>query len=121
MQVVYRTVASPVPDDRRASPDPMKEPEEDSGFRVRVAGFIMTRVETAYLEFYIKLLNQKIQVYKYKSALVCSIAVLGQGIKTWLDPDSYPPIISRVLKVARFMVVQKALWLDPQPMVIIQI
>ena len=48
------------------------------------------------------------------------MAVLGRGVKTWLDPDSYPPIISRVLKVARFMVVQKALWLDPQPMVIIE-
>lgn len=120
MQVAHGTVASPVPDDGRASPDPMEEPEEDSGFRVRVAGFIMTRVETACLEFCIELLNQKIQVHEYESALVCSMAVLGRGIKTWLDPDSYPPIISRVLKVARFMVVQKALWLDPQPMVIIE-
>jgi hypothetical protein len=62
-------------------------------------------VETIYLEFYIKLLNQKIQVYEYKSALVYSMAMLGQGIKIWLDPDSYPLIISRVLKMARFMVV----------------
>ncbi|MCN0155273.1 RecQ family DEAD/DEAH box helicase [Salinispora arenicola] len=120
MQVVHGTVASPVPDDGRASPDPMDPAEEGSGFRVRVAGFRMTRVETACLEFCIELLNQKIQVHEYESALVCSMAVLGRGVKTWLDPDSYPPIISRVLKVARFMVVQKALWLDPQPMGIIE-
>ena len=105
MQVVYGTVSSPVPDDGRASPDPMETSDQGSGFRVRVASFQMTRVETACLEFCIELLNQKIQVHEYESALVCSMAVLGRGVKTWLDPDSYPPIISRVLKVARFMVV----------------
>jgi late competence protein required for DNA uptake (superfamily II DNA/RNA helicase) len=119
MQVVHGTISSPVPDDGRASPDPMETSDQGSGFGVRVASFQMTRVETACLEFCIELLNQKIQVHEYESALVCSMAVLGRGVKTWLDPDSYPPIISRVLKVARFMIVQKALWLDPQPMAII--
>ena len=57
MQVVHGTVASPVPDDSRASPDPMDPADEGSGFRVRVAGFMITRVETACLEFYIELLN----------------------------------------------------------------
>jgi hypothetical protein len=42
------------------------------------------------------------------------MAVLGRGKQGWRDPNSYPPIISHVLKVARFLVVQKALWLDPQ-------
>lgn len=43
------------------------------------------------------------------------MAVLGQGEAGWRDPESYPPILSRVIKVARFMVVQKALWMDPNP------
>ncbi|KAF7142189.1 hypothetical protein CNMCM5793_009289 [Aspergillus hiratsukae] len=33
----------------------------------------------------------------------------------------YPPILSRVIKIARFMVVQKALWMDPNPSEIIRI
>lgn len=41
------------------------------------------------------------------------MAVLGQGEAGWRDPESYPLILSCVIKVARFMVVQKALWMDP--------
>ena len=48
------------------------------------------------------------------------MAVLGRGEQGWRDADSYPPILSRALKVARFLVVQKALWLDPQHWDIIQ-
>ncbi|KAH3516571.1 hypothetical protein KXV64_007585 [Aspergillus fumigatus] len=48
------------------------------------------------------------------------MAVLGQGETGWRDPESYPPILSRVIKIARFMVVQKALWMDPDPWQIIQ-
>ncbi|KAL4947037.1 hypothetical protein BDW69DRAFT_199945 [Aspergillus filifer] len=60
--------------------------------------FTMSPLETACLEFCIKLLNQKIKVHEYKSPLVCAMAVLGRGKKTWLGPNSYPPMISRVLK-----------------------
>ncbi|PTU19051.1 hypothetical protein P175DRAFT_0510356 [Aspergillus ochraceoroseus IBT 24754] len=67
----------------------------------------MAAVITACLEFCIKLLNQKIKVYKYESPLICAMAVLGQGEVTWQGPESYPPIISQVLKVARFILVQK--------------
>ncbi|KAL6228648.1 hypothetical protein BDW75DRAFT_246487 [Aspergillus navahoensis] len=44
------------------------------------------------------------------------MVVLGREQVAWRDPDSYLPLISGVLKVAHFMVVQKALWLDPQHM-----
>lgn len=80
----------------------------------------MTAIEKACLEFYIKLLNQRHRSHEYKSALVYAMAVLGQGKAGWQDPESYPPILSRVIKVARFMVVQKALWMDPNPWQIIQ-
>jgi hypothetical protein len=48
------------------------------------------------------------------------MAMQGWGEARWRDPSSYPPILSRVLKVARFMVVQKALWLDPHAREIIR-
>ncbi|KAL4972107.1 hypothetical protein BDW66DRAFT_154999, partial [Aspergillus desertorum] len=81
---------------------------------------VMSPMETACLEFCIELLNQRLKVHEYESPLVCAMAVLGWGEKAWRDPDTYTPILSRVLKVARFMVVQKALWLDPQYMDIIR-
>ena len=81
----------------------------------------MTLLETACLNFCIELLNQKTKVYKYKSLLVCVMVVLGCGKQGWRDADSYLPILSHMLKVARFLVVQKALWLNPQYWAIIQI
>ncbi|KAF7184768.1 hypothetical protein CNMCM7691_006326 [Aspergillus felis] len=39
----------------------------------------MTAIEKACLEFCIELLNQRHRSHKYKSALVCAMAVLGQG------------------------------------------
>jgi hypothetical protein len=80
----------------------------------------MTLLETACLDFCIELLNQKTRVHEYESLLVCVMAVLSHGEQGWRDADSYLPILSRVLKVARFLVMQKALWLDPQHWAIIQ-
>ncbi|KAL4947032.1 hypothetical protein BDW69DRAFT_199948 [Aspergillus filifer] len=59
----------PVP---RSSPDPLA-PDLDPS---RIKPFIMTPLETACLEFCIKLLNQKTKVHKYKSPLAL-----------WLDPQ----------------------------------
>ncbi|QRD87000.1 hypothetical protein F9C07_2034329, partial [Aspergillus flavus] len=36
------------------------------------------------------------------------------------DPESYPPILFWVIKIAWFIIVQKALWLDPDVMAIIE-
>ncbi|CEN60837.1 hypothetical protein ASPCAL03269 [Aspergillus calidoustus] len=85
-----------------------------------VEAWQMTPIEQACLEFYIKLINQRHHTHEYESALVCAMAVQGWGEARWRDPSSYPPILSRVLKVARFMVVQKALWLDPHAKEIIR-
>jgi hypothetical protein len=77
------------------------EPEEDA--------WQITAIEKACLEFCIELLNQRYRIHEYESALVCAIAVLGRSEKGWRDADSYPLILSRVIKVARFLLVQKAL------------
>ncbi|KAH3277027.1 hypothetical protein KXV19_006590 [Aspergillus fumigatus] len=83
--------------------------------------WLLERRERACLEFCVELLNQRHRTHKYESALVCAMAVLGRGVDGWRDADSYPPILSRVIKIARFFVVEKALWLDPTAMQIVAI
>jgi hypothetical protein len=43
---------------------------------------------------------------------VCALAVLGVKEDGWKGPEQYPPILSAVIKVARFIVVQQALELS---------
>ncbi|KAG9375668.1 hypothetical protein A1F94_013724 [Pyrenophora tritici-repentis] len=65
--------------------------------------------EPACLEFCIALLNHRITRREYDSPLVCALAVLGVKEDGWKGPEQYPPILSAVIKIARFMVVQKGL------------
>ena len=99
--------------DARASLDPMETEEMEIEGAEGALAWAMTPMETACLEFCIELLNQRYRTQEYESPLVCAMAVLGRSEKGWRDADSYPPIISRVVKVARFLLVQKALWMDP--------
>ena len=69
----------------------------------------LTRIQKACLDFCIELLNQTVTRREYDSALVCALAVLGVNEDGWKGPDRYPPILSSMIKIARFMVVQKAL------------
>lgn len=73
----------------------------------------LTKLQRACLDFCIELLNQNIRSDEYECALVCAMAVQGSGVAGWRSCDSYPPILSKVIKLARFMVVHKALLLDP--------
>jgi hypothetical protein len=61
------------------------------------------------MEFMIELLNQRIRSTEYELALVCALAVLGvsdhDAGRPWKDAYSYPPILSSVIKVSRFVVV----------------
>lgn len=72
----------------------------------------LTNIQKACLEFCIALLNQRITRKEYDSPLVCALAVLGVKEGGWKGPEQYPPILSAVIKVARFMVVQRALELS---------
>ncbi|EDN04941.1 conserved hypothetical protein [Histoplasma mississippiense (nom. inval.)] len=105
------------------SPDPMdeqmteeEEEEEEKGQRDTQSEeedkFKLTKIQMACLDFCIELLNQRVQVEDYECALVDTLAVLGRGEYGWRDAESYPPMLSRIIKVARFMVVHKALRLD---------
>jgi superfamily II DNA helicase RecQ len=75
----------------------------------------MTAIQRACLDFCIELLNMEIEFTEYESALVCALAVLGVSEAGWRGPDSYPPILSAVIKCARFMVVQKAVHMAGSP------
>lgn len=71
------------------------------------------RHRTGVLRFCIELLDQTYYAQEYESVLICAMVVLGRGESGWRDAKSYPPILSRVIKIARFMIIPKALWLDP--------
>jgi len=72
----------------------------------------LTPIQKACLEFCIALLNQVIRRNEYDCALVCALAVLGVKEDGWKGPELYPPILSSVIKITRFMVVQQALELS---------
>jgi hypothetical protein len=74
--------------------------------------FQLAPIDLACLNFCIELLNHRIKVEDYESALICATAVLGRSEAGWRTAESYPPILSKVIKLARFMVVHKALKLD---------
>jgi hypothetical protein len=74
--------------------------------------FQLAPIDSACLNFCIELLNHRIKVEDYESALICATAVLGRGEAGWRTAESYPPILSKLIKIARFMVVHKALKLD---------
>src|ERR1700722_13688623 len=71
----------------------------------------MTPVHKACMEFAISLLDQKVIRSEYDCALTCALAALAVNRNRnggWRAPDTYSPILSAVIKIARFMVVQKA-------------
>ncbi|KAE8384026.1 hypothetical protein BDV23DRAFT_189630 [Aspergillus alliaceus] len=83
----------------------------EGDFRERdpeLARWIMSDIKHACLEFCIELLNQAYHAQEYESILICALAVLGHGEFGWRDPESYPPILSRVIKIGRYIIVRKA-------------
>jgi hypothetical protein len=74
----------------------------------------LSRIQKACLSFCIALMDQRITRREYDSPLVCALAVLGVKEEGWKGAEQYPPILSAMIKVARFMVVQQGLELaDP--------
>ncbi|WP_460611587.1 hypothetical protein, partial [Hymenobacter terrigena] len=70
----------------------------------------MKKVQLAALEFCIELLNQTMQQREAEMALVCALAVLGVRPtgKGFRDEQTFPSILSSIIKVAHFMVVLQA-------------
>ncbi len=72
----------------------------------------LTEVQQACLRFCMTLLQQRITRKEYDSVLVCALAVLGVKDDGWRGPAEYPPILSAMVKVNRFLVVQQGLQLE---------
>jgi len=72
----------------------------------------LSSIQKACLEFCIALMSQLITRREYDSPLVCALAVLGVKEDGWKGAEQYPPVLSAVIKVARFVVVQQALELS---------
>lgn len=89
---------------QQESPDPM---ENDA------RGDSWTPLQEKIMDFCIELLAQKVRRDNYECGLVVALAVLGFGKLGWLDAESYPQILSKVIKISRFMVLHKSLRLDP--------
>ncbi|CAG8279209.1 unnamed protein product [Penicillium salamii] len=61
-------------------------------------------IKTVCLNFCMELLNQRIGTDEYECALVCALALLGHSRIGWYTLDSFPPILLKIIKLARFMV-----------------
>lgn len=68
----------------------------------------LTAIQRACLQFCMALLDQRNIDHDYDSAFVCGLAILGVKEVGWKGVDAYPPILSKLIKIARFMVVQQA-------------
>jgi hypothetical protein len=68
---------------------------------------VMTEMQQAYLSFCIELLNQTIHNREYDIVLVCGLVALGVNLsgQGFRGADTYPSILSAVIKVAYFMIV----------------
>ena len=77
------------------------EEEEEASTLVYLDG-----TPQACLEFCIALLCGKAHQHEYEHAMVCALAVLGVNERGWAGFDTYPPILSSVIKIGRMMVVQ---------------
>lgn len=71
---------------------------------------IITEMQQACLSFCIELLNQTIHNREYDMALVCGLVALGVNPsgRGFRGTDTYPLILSAVIKVAHFIIVQQA-------------
>jgi RecQ family ATP-dependent DNA helicase len=74
----------------------------------------LSMIQKACLNFCSSLLNDHITRKEYDSPLVCALAVLGVKVNGWMDASNYPPILSAMIKVSRFMVIQQGLEMSRQ-------
>jgi hypothetical protein len=93
----------------------IKHPPENEDEASNITIPPLSPIERAYLDFYMELLNQRVTQREYDSALVCAAAMLGIREGGFRTPKDYPPILSRVIKIARFMVVKKTIELSDKP------
>ncbi len=69
----------------------------------------LSELELSCLRFSISLLDQQVRTHEYYVPLIAAMAVLGIDLETgWKGLGNYPRILSDVIQVSRYMVVQYA-------------
>ena len=98
------TASSPEPE----ASNPAEDSPESSGEQAQSQEeqYRLEALPKACLDFYIVLLDEQIIQKEYYSAIVYTLAVLGVKAEGWLGPDRYPPILSAIIKISRFIVIQ---------------
>ena len=92
-------------DDENDSADGHGDVDEDEGQRAHEVVHL-EGLPRACLDFCMALLCETAREHEYEHALVCALAVLAVDGKGWKGYDTYPPILSSVIKISRFMTIQ---------------
>ncbi len=70
---------------------------------------LQDQLDRRCLEVCVQLLDHKLGDQEYSSAIISGLAVLGlRGDGGWADVETYTPILSAVIKIARMLVLQQA-------------
>ena len=75
----------------------------DQATSIRLQG-----LKAAYLRFCIALLARKCRGHEYELPMLCAMAILAVKPQGWRSANEYPPIMSHIIKMARFMIIQMA-------------
>ena len=54
------------------------------------------------------MLARKCRGHEYKLPMLCAIAILAVKPQGWHSANEYPPIMSYIIKMARFIIIQMA-------------
>ncbi|KAI4191861.1 MAG: hypothetical protein LQ350_008726, partial [Teloschistes chrysophthalmus] len=65
-------------------------------------------LKAACLRFCLALLARRCRGDEYELPMLCAMAVLAVKGQGWRSANEYPPIMSQVIKMARFMIIQMA-------------
>ena len=75
----------------------------DQATSIRLRG-----LKAACLRFCIALLAPKCRGHEYELPMLYAMAVLAVKPQGWRSANEYPPIMSHIIKMARFMIIQMA-------------
>ncbi len=89
-----------------------KESGEESNDHLEQDEPQLNELSHTCLDFCFTLLQKQYSKSEYSNVLVCELAVLGVQISGsqwgWMGPDNYLLILSKMIKIAHFMVIEQA-------------
>ena len=73
----------------------------------------LPELELACLRSSLALLERRARAQEYEMPMTCAMAVLAVKLQGWRTAHEYPPIMSHIIKMARFMIIQAAFEFAP--------